>query len=96
MKLDSWLGLANGSGNGQFLDSRRVVVDTSDNVHVSDPDSHQMQEFNSSGVFLAKWGSNGTVIGKFNFPFWIGVEGSEFIYVVDSANHRVPKCHSGG
>ena len=85
-----------GSGNGQFLDPRGVVVDTSNNVHVSDPDSHQIQKFNSSGQFQVKWGSNGSAIGEFHFPYWIGVEASEYIYVVDSGNHRIQNCHSGG
>ncbi len=61
-----------------------------------DQGNHLIQKFNSSGQFLAKWGSNGSGIGEFHFPYWIGVEGSEYIYVVDSGNHRIQKCHSGG
>jgi tripartite motif-containing protein 71 len=46
-----------GSGNGEFMWPKGVAVDASGNVYVADSENHRIQKFDSSGNFLAKWGS---------------------------------------
>jgi len=57
-----------GFGDGQFADPWGVAVDIGGNVYVADRLNNRIQKFNSSGVFLAKWGSRGSDDGQFEHP----------------------------
>ncbi len=48
------------------------------------------QKFDSSGVFLSKWGNYGIGDGQFSNPYDIVVDGGS-IYVVDQGNQRIQK-----
>jgi DNA-binding beta-propeller fold protein YncE len=70
-------------------------------VYVADIDNHRIQKFTSAGVFLTKWGTNGTGDGEFgpriDDPMALGVavapDGS--VYVADTENHRIQKFSVG-
>ncbi|MDY0128785.1 MAG: PKD domain-containing protein, partial [Methanosarcina vacuolata] len=72
-----------------------VAVDSSGNVYVTD-DSDQIQKFDSSGKFIAKWGSEGSGNGQFNNPHGVAVDSSGNVYVADSGNNRIQKFDSSG
>ena len=50
-----------GSSNGQFSSPSGIVVGPSGNVYVVDTSNNRIQEFDSSGSFITKWGSYGNV-----------------------------------
>ncbi|KJU84330.1 hypothetical protein MBAV_003476, partial [Candidatus Magnetobacterium bavaricum] len=58
--------------------------------------NHRIQKFSSNGVFLGKWGSNGTGDGQFNIPWGIAVDGKGDVYVADTFNYRIQKFSSTG
>ena len=73
-----------------------VAVDGSGNVYVADTHNHRIQKFTSSGVFLAKWGSEGSGNGQFSYPSGVAVDGSGNVYVADTINDRIQKFSSEG
>ena len=89
-----------GTESGQFNYPVGIGVDSSDsnniNVYVADAENDRIQKFDSSGVFLGKWGSYGTESGKFKYPYSIAVDSSDNVYVVDLLNHRIQKFNSSG
>src|SRR5207245_596814 len=52
-------------------------------------------KFDSTGTFLAKWGSPGIEDGQFNFPEGVAVDSSGNVYVADG-NNRIQKFDSTG
>src|SRR4051794_27413184 len=63
-----------GTGDGQFQNSlRQIAVDTNGDIYALDSESSSspVQVFNSSGVFLRKWGSSGSADGSFLQPMGI-------------------------
>ena len=48
-------------------------------------------------VFLARWGSNGSAEGQFNYwAFGIAVDNAGYVYAADTGNHRIQKFDSDG
>src|SRR5205085_4947682 len=58
--------------------------------------NHRIQKFTSAGVFLTKWGSNGTGDGQFNGPQGVAVDAADNVYVADTNNNRIQKFNSTG
>lgn len=92
-----------GSGDGQFslgLDptSPQVAVDQSDgSVYVVDNLNNRVQKFSPTGAFLAKFGSEGSADGQFDYPTGIAVDPvSGDVYVADSNNNRIQRFDSSG
>ena len=79
-----------GSGDGQFHSPTGVAIAASGNVRVSD--YHRIQTFDSSGTFLARWGS---FQGELT-PTSIAIDSSDNVYVTDSPNERIEKFDSSG
>ena len=85
-----------GPGNGQFEGPDGIAVDSSGDVHVTDIENNQVQEFTSSGVYITQWGSYGSDNGQFSYPAGIAVDSSGNVYVVDYYNDRVQEFTSSG
>ncbi len=66
------------------------------NVYVADTFNHRVQEFNSSGAYLAQWGSQGSGNGQFNYPFGVATDSSGNVYVADTRNNRIQKFSNIG
>ncbi len=73
-----------------------VAVDSAGNVYVADKENNCIQKFTSEGVYLKKWGSQGSGNGEFTKPSDITVDNSGKVYVVDSYNNRIQKFTSNG
>ena len=73
-----------------------VAVDSSGNVYVADVDNNRIQKFNSNGIFITKWGSNGTADWQFYYPNGVAVDSSGNVYVTDLGNNRIQKFNSNG
>ena len=49
----------------------------------------------SEGVFVSKWGSEGTSNGQFDAPMGIAVASDGSVYVAERGNHRIQKFSLG-
>lgn len=79
-------------GDGQFDGPTDVAVDAAGNVYVVDSGNHRVQKFDSTGKFLAKWGTRGSAPGQFETPTSIALDSTgRFAYVADKGNHRIQK-----
>jgi len=87
-----------GSGDGQFgygtaYGPQGIAVDPDGYVYVADMGAHRIQKFDSSGVFITKWGGHGPYggagceDGQFNFPDGVAVDSSGYVYVLDGCPH---------
>jgi hypothetical protein len=66
-----------------------IAVDSSGNVYVIDTWNKNIQKFDSNGVFITKWGSNGSADGQFNGPSGIAADSSGSVYVIDAGKNRI-------
>ncbi len=97
-------GFMNGAGDiAKFNFPYGVAVDGSDNVYVTDKNNHRIRKIIPGGMVstLAGTGSNGFIdgagdIAKFNSPTGVAVDGSGFVYVADTINHRIRQITPGG
>ena len=80
-----------GTNDGRFQYPNGVTTDASGNVYVADSDNNRIQKFDSSGTFLAKWGTYGSADGEFDSPFGITTDSSGNVYVADTGNNRIQK-----
>ncbi len=78
-----------GSGDGQFFNSNlslaslQLATDSSNNVYVVDSGNYRVQKFNSTGNYIAQWGSQGSNGNQFLGPFGIVVTADNNVYVQD-------------
>ena len=65
-------------------------------MYISDSSNDRVQKFDSSGVFISKWGTSGSGDGEFSYPWGITVGPDGRIYVADWRNDRVQRfTHEG-
>ncbi len=85
-----------GSGDGQFINSQGISLDSIGNIYVADSSNHRIQKFDSTGTYVSQFGTEGSGDGQFNFPRGIILDESGNIYVADGSNHRIQKFDSSG
>jgi len=73
----------------------RVAVASDGSIYVSDTNNHRIQKFTSEGVFVNKWGTDGTGYRQFLYPAGVAVASDGSVYVADSVNHRIQKFAPG-
>jgi len=83
-------------GDGQFKYPQGIFVSSeSGNVYVADSGNNRIQEFDSNGTFIKRWGSVGNSLGEFRRPADLAID-SGIVYVVDSDNNRIQEFDSNG
>jgi DNA-binding beta-propeller fold protein YncE len=88
---------SSGSGNGQFSYPLSDAIDGHGNVWVTDLDNNRVEEFSSTGKFIAAYGSHGSGHDQFANPTGIAVNQSTGnVYVGDCGNDRVEELNSSG
>jgi tetratricopeptide (TPR) repeat protein len=87
-----------GSNDGQLKNPTGITIDrTSTYLYVTDKDNHRIQKFDSTGRYIAKWGSKGSRDGQFDNPTGITIDqATDHVYVTDKDNHRIQKFDSNG
>ncbi len=73
-----------------------IAVDSSGNVYVVDSFNNCICKFDSSGIVLRKWGSEGNGEGQFKYPRGIALDSSGNVYVADTNNNRIQEFDSEG
>ena len=75
---------------GGFSHPYSVIVDSHDHVLVADSQNHRIKILSLKGDILKTFGSQGTIEGKFNFPYCLALSRrGNLIVVSDSQNHRL-------
>ena len=89
-----------GSGGSSDVESfsypTGIATDATGNVYVADYSNHCIRVFNSTGDYVATWGSYGFWNGQFDRPTGIATDMSGNVYVSDYYNHRIQKFDSTG
>jgi sugar lactone lactonase YvrE len=67
------------------------VIDSPGTLWVIDTLNNRVEEFNSKGEYLSKFGTEGTGNGQFNGPIGLAIDSSSNLWVVDRFNYRVQK-----
>lgn len=55
------------------------------------PENPRVEQYDSNGNFVTKWGSHGGREGQFLYPNGLAVDLSGNVYVADTYNHRIQK-----
>jgi RHS repeat-associated protein len=84
-----------GSGNGEFSDPSGIAL-SGGNLYVSDLNNGRVEEFSTTGTYIAKVGSKGTGNGQLSYPAGIGVDAAGNLYVADSGNNRIEEFTPAG
>jgi len=77
-----------GGGNGDIRYPVDVAFDSSDNIFVTDSGNRRLQKFNSSGSYVAKYGSL-NYNAPFRFTWGVGVSSDNKVYVADQQNNDI-------
>ncbi len=72
-----------------------IATDTLGNVYATS-DGDYVKKFSPNGVYITRWGGNGTANGMFYNASGIAVDSANNVYVVDRGNNRVQKFTSNG
>ena len=82
-----------GTGDGQFNVVSDIVVDSSNNLYITDWHNNRIQKFDSNGNFILKWGIDSSK-GE---PFGMAIDSSNNLYVSQPVNGgQVQKFDSNG
>ena len=85
-----------GSANGQLSEPQDLAFTSGGNLWVTERGNNRVQEFNTKGEYLAKFGSEGTGNGQFSEPYGIAIAASGDIWVSDARYYRVEEFTSAG
>jgi|GEM_PF-3688013 len=80
----------------QFNHPHGLIVDSDGFVYVADTNNHRIQKFDSSGKYVASWGSYGDKPGQLISPESLAVDKQHNVYVVDNINNRLQQFDSTG
>jgi len=96
--------VGDGSANGQCNSPTSMCFDAPDsfglsNMYIVDAGNNRIQQWDSSGSYVSKWGTAGSGNGQFNFGSsnyaYIAFDGTH-LYVGDCLNYRVQKFTTAG
>ncbi len=92
-----------GTGEGQFAtsgiapeDGMWLAFDSAGHLWVTDSGNNRVQEFSSTGTFMATFGTAGTGNGQFKYPQGIAFDSAGHMFVVDFGNSRIQEFTSTG
>ena len=84
------------SVNTKFVWPISMVMDSEENIWISDEGTNQITVINKKGEIQAQWGECGSGEGQFNRQSGIALDSDENVYVSDTQNHRVQKFTRDG
>ncbi len=81
--------------NSEITNPTGTALAPNGNLYVVDG-ANRVQVFDSAGVWLRSWGTQGSGPGQFDNPQGIAADSLNNIYVADFANHRIEKFDPEG
>ena len=84
------------SVNSRFVWPASMIMDSEENLWVSDEGTNQITVINKRGEIQAQWGEAGSGEGQFNRQSGIALDPDENVYVSDTQNHRIQKFTRDG
>jgi DNA-binding beta-propeller fold protein YncE len=60
-------------------------------VYVADDDNHRVVVYTAGGAYVSELGGFGTGPGQFRYPYDVGLDSGNVLYVADNNNHRIHK-----
>lgn len=106
--LTRWGGQGDGDGRFNHYDrpdehttmyNMKIAIDSNGFVYVTDIGNHRIQKFDSDGIFVSKWGIQGSGEGELFTPIIIDADIEGNIYVLESVcqeGERIQKFNSDG
>ena len=85
-----------GTGNGQLSKPGAITRDKEGHLWVADTENNRVEEFNSSGEYMNKWGTVGGSAGQFKKPEGIAIDKEGHVWVADTGNNRIEAFTSAG
>jgi sugar lactone lactonase YvrE len=85
-----------GSGNGQLSEPQGIAFTSAGNMWVTEEGNGRVQEFNTKGEYLAKFGVKGTGEGQLARPYGIAIASGGDIWVSDPGYYRIGEFTSAG
>lgn len=87
---------SSGTGDGEFSKPQGVCIDNNGYAYVADGgydglSNYRVQKFTTDGVFVDKWGTQGSGPGQFRNRLMGITTDSQYVYVVDHDNYRIQK-----
>jgi sugar lactone lactonase YvrE len=74
--------------SGQSVENKPfLVLDSNNNVFITDPDGYRVLEFSKDGSYLRGWGSYSPAMDGFGLPSGIAVDASNGVWVSDAGNN---------
>jgi DNA-binding beta-propeller fold protein YncE len=77
---------------GAFSSAAHLSVDPFGGIYVSDPGSHTVRKFDSTGTLLVTAGGQGWDLTQFDHPAGLDARLGLAVYIADRGNHRVLRC----
>jgi hypothetical protein len=87
--------LRNGTGEGEAMSARGIVVDQNNDTFVSDPYEDEIQKRDSHHNYTT-WGSHGEGDGQFNMVGNMAIDSFGNVYVTEFNNNRIQKFDNNG
>jgi DNA-binding beta-propeller fold protein YncE len=82
-----------GDDTGQYKNPSGIAVYTDihgvDSLVITDTNNHRLRAFTANGMFIEKWGENGSGEGQFYYPQGVAVNSKDEVVIADAGNHRI-------
>jgi len=89
-----------GGDNDHFNEPTQIVIDSSDDLYVADMANHRIQRCTYSAGWTCDTfhgtGSQGGGDDELSWPYGLGIDTSDNIYIADALNDRVKTCDTDG
>ena len=85
-----------GNGDTQFKLPAAMAFDKDERLHIVDEYMHRVTVYDSSGMFLGKWGIFGNGDGQLNGPSGIGFDSKNNTYIVNQHSNTIQKFTRDG
>ena len=85
-----------GDGDGQFIWTTAIVIDSDGLAYVSDEHLNRISVFDGDGGFLRKWGTPGSGPGELDGPSGMALDSEGHIWIADHRNHRIQRFTRDG